>query len=118
MGNRRDVVHFDRATEGLPDGHAIDSNGDLWVAMALAGNIVQINPNTGEKLKTIKVADGIKMVTSCRFGGKNLDELYVTTGKNRHQQETTGDDNMGGSLFKITGLGVKGLQGNMFGQTQ
>ena len=48
ISNRRDVVTFDRATEGFPDGHTIDTNGNLWVALNQGGSIVQIDPKTGK----------------------------------------------------------------------
>jgi len=105
--NRRVLVKFDKATEGLPDGHAIDSDGNLWIAMFFGGGIVKVDGKTGEKLQKIAIADGVRKITSCQFGGPNLDELYVTSARNDNIKE--GEDDGSGSLFKITGLGVKGL---------
>jgi len=111
ISNRRDVVTFDRPTEGVPDGHTIDTDGNMWVAMMLGGYVVKVNPKTGEKLEKIVISEGVKKTTCCQFGGENLDELYVTTGKN---DEPMGDSDLSGSLFKITGLGVIGLPANVF----
>ena len=47
LSNRRDVVYFDEETEGVPDGHTVDSDGNLWVAMNGGGAVVQVNPKTG-----------------------------------------------------------------------
>lgn len=49
-----------------------------------------------------------KQVTSVIFGGDNLDELYVTTGRFTLFGAVTEDD---GYLYKATGLGVSGLDG-------
>ena len=46
--NRRVLVKFDKGTEGLPDGHAIDSNGNLWIAMFFGGGIVKVDGKTGK----------------------------------------------------------------------
>lgn len=42
-------------------------------------------------------------ITSVAFGGPNLDELYVTSGRFRDWKE------IDGTLFRVTGLNVKGL---------
>lgn len=42
-----------------------------------------------------------KLTTSVAFGGKNLDELYVTS--------KADDSEDGGYLFRITGSGLRGL---------
>ncbi len=60
-------------------------------------------------MQTVKIP-GAKQITSCCFGGLNLDELYVTSGR---LGDMTDQPN-GGSLFKVTELGVKGTQGVMF----
>lgn len=49
-----------------------------------------------------------EQVTSAAFGGPNLDILFVTTAA---QERTGPQPKPAGSLFKITGLGVKGLSG-------
>lgn len=58
-----------------------------------------------------------KQVTSVAFGGKNLDELYVTTAAIAVSASIIGlnpDDKqseLAGHLFKVTGLGAKGFPG-------
>ena len=44
----RPVVRFDKTREGYPDGHAIDNDGNLWVAMFMGGNVLKIDPRTGK----------------------------------------------------------------------
>ncbi len=76
ISNRKKAVDFSNE-EGSPDGMAIDSDGNLWVAMWAGHKVIQVNPSTGEKLKELIIP--VKNVTSCSFGGENLDELYITT---------------------------------------
>jgi len=109
ISNRRIVVTFD-ASEGLPDGHTIDTDGNLWVAMNGGGAIVKVDAMTGEKLEKVEI-DGVPGVTACTFGGLLYDELYVTTARN---SQPIGSDDVSGALFKITGLGVRGFPGNMY----
>lgn len=42
-------------------------------------------------------------ITSVAIGGTNLDELYVTSATFKSDQD------IGGSLFRVTGLNVKGV---------
>lgn len=110
IGNQRVAVDFTKKSMqelGFPDGMAIDTEGMIWVACFGAGKVVRFNPNTGEELRTINIP-GMR-TTSCCFGGKNLDELYVTCAKYHASEEELSKYPLSGSLFKVTGLGVKGF---------
>lgn len=48
-----------------------------------------------------------QLVTAVAFGGPNLDVLYVTTASLDLAEPLTDD---AGHLFKVTGLGAKGLE--------
>lgn len=91
---------------GYPDGMTIDVEGMIWVAGLCSHKIFRFNPKTGEEISSIKFPT--PQITSCCFGGKNFDELYVTSAA-----ETTKEGKkkypLSGSIFKVTGLGVKGL---------
>ena len=52
-------------------------------------------------------------ITSCCFGGKNYDELYVTSSQYNLKPEQ-GQQPLAGSLFKVTGLGVRGRPANKY----
>lgn len=75
LRNRRTVVSFEDAW-GLPDGMTVDVDGNLWVA-CYSGSAVRAFSPTGELLETIELP--VDEVTSCTFGGPNLDHLFVTT---------------------------------------
>ncbi len=66
----------------------------------------QIYGRTGKIELEIKLP--AKQVTSVIFGGDHLDELYVTTARFTTFGEVGDDD---GHLYKVTGLGVRGLDG-------
>lgn len=61
---------------GIPDGMTIDRDGFLWVAMYGAGCVQRFGPN-GEA--DLQVSLPVTGVTSCAFGGPDLDVLYITT---------------------------------------
>ncbi|XP_002120764.2 regucalcin-like [Ciona intestinalis] len=100
--NMREVVKFDREKEGVPDGHCIDTDGNLWVAMFFTGQVIKVDPRTGEKLQYVKVSDIALKTTSVCFGGPNLDEMYVTSARNKPLMEPTEND-ISGALFKASG---------------
>ncbi len=87
---------------GSPDGMTIDSQGNLWIAVWGGSKVIQVNPNTGEKLREISVPD--KQVTCCVFGGDNLNQLYITTAN-------VGEE--GGNLY-VVDLDVAGVQSFLF----
>jgi sugar lactone lactonase YvrE len=53
-------------------------------------------------------------ITSCCFGGKNLDELYVTCSAHGVSEEEFKKFPLSGSLFRVTGLGVKGFKAHTY----
>ncbi len=103
--NERVVAKIDKDI-GLPDGMAIDAENHLWVALFDGGKVIRINPETGKTVFEISVP--APKVTSCAFGGADLDELYITTASylmNDAQLKAYPDS---GSLFKVK-VPFKGL---------
>ncbi|XP_067677478.1 regucalcin-like isoform X1 [Haliotis asinina] len=115
--NQRTVVDCGperRFTYGFPDGMTIDTEGKLWLACYSVGKVVRFDPQTGKELLTIGFP-GATRTTSCCWGGKNLNELYVTCGKEGVTDEQfQTSDNLAGSVFKVTGLGFKGTPANVY----
>jgi len=98
---------------GFPDGSTLDAEGMLWIAMWNGHCVSRWNPRTGELLQTIDIP--ALNVTSCAFGGDNLDVLYVTTasiGMNDEQKAAYPD---AGKLFVVK-PGVKGVKASVFGK--
>lgn len=61
-----------------PDGVTLDRKGNLWVAIYRKGYVYKINQKS-KVTKKIKLPT--KLVTSCAFGGKNNDLLFVTSAR-------------------------------------
>ena len=70
-------------------------------------NLTSFCFRTGQILQKIDIPTS--KVTSVAFGGPNLDILYVTTASIVFQS-TEIEPHPAGSLFKVTGLGVKGTR--------
>jgi sugar lactone lactonase YvrE len=71
---------------GFPDGMCIDREGMLWVAHYAGSGVYRWNPKTGDLVDKIELP--VPHVTSCCFGGENLDIMLVTTA----QENLTADD--------------------------
>lgn len=75
LSNQRVVTSFDRK-HGLPDGMTVDQEGFLWVAMFFGGKILRLDPD-GRIEREIAVP--CQQPTSLTFGGKDLNEIYITS---------------------------------------
>ena len=90
---------------GMPDGMCIDKEGMLWIAHWNGFAVRRWNPINGHLLLTIELP--VPQVTSCTFGGKNLDELFITTAKTGLSDEQLKQYPESGHLFTIK-TSVKG----------
>lgn len=101
----------------LPDGMTIDTEGFLWIALFNAGKVVRIDPVTGETNFEVLVPNA-KQVTSCTFGGKDFNELYITTARELEGPYGIPEDDRpvqynAGGIFKVK-LPYKGLPAGRF----
>lgn len=110
ISNRRVIIEFTE-DQGIPDGMTIDRNGNLWVAMWGGYSVLNCNPETGEILN--KVIVPVSNVTSCTFGGDNLDILFITTAQAELTDEEKKEQPLAGGLFKAD-VGVRGYASNRF----
>lgn len=62
--------------DGMPDGLAVDSEGFVWSALWYCGQIVRFDPDGREERR---LTLPVRQVSSMAFGGRDLDELYITT---------------------------------------
>ncbi|MGF9966320.1 SMP-30/gluconolactonase/LRE family protein [Bacillus rhizoplanae] len=90
--NPQDVIVIPKE-EGFPDGMTIDEEGMLWIAHWGGSKVSRWNPVNGEQLLTIPIP--ALYVTSCTFGGSDLNELYITTAR----MHST--DSSAGGVFRI-----------------
>ena len=98
--------------EGYPDGMTIDTEGMLWIAHWEAGKISRREPGTGRVLASISLP--ASRITSCTFGGDNLDDLYVTSARVGLTERQLKEQPLSGSLFVIKNSGFKGLDAVAF----
>lgn len=96
---------------GFPDGMAIDEHDMLWVCMWGGAAVINFNPISGEIINKVEVP--ALHVTSCAFGGENLDVLYITTAREGLTSEELKEYPLSGSIFKIV-PGVKGCKSPFF----
>ena len=62
---------------GHPDGMTIDEDGNLWIALWGGNAISKWDPRTGEMLEKYELP--ALNVSSCCFGGRDMDTLFITT---------------------------------------
>lgn len=99
FSNRR-LIGQKSFESGGPDGMAIDSEGNLWVAHIGGGRVVRLAPN-GQELGQILVP--ASRVTTVTFGGPGLSDMYVGSADNSE------DPVRRGTMFRISGSGYSGV---------
>jgi D-xylonolactonase len=102
--NRRTFLQFG-AGDGYPDGMTVDSEGCLWIAFWGGWCLRRYSPD-GEWVETIKMP--VQRPTSCAFGGRDLDRLYVTSASIGLDEDALEMQPNAGGLFMFT-PGVRGL---------
>jgi sugar lactone lactonase YvrE len=115
--HRVDVLDYDPATgqiggrrpfkavgEGdvVPDGLTVDADGGVWVAV-WGGYALLHHDSEGQLIETVELPAA--QVTSCVFGGPDLDRLYITT--------AAGPGESAGALF-VCEPGVTGQPSHPF----
>jgi sugar lactone lactonase YvrE len=98
ISNPRVVIQIPKAM-GMPDGMAIDRDGMLWIAHFFGGAVRRWNPHTAQVMETITLPTS--NVTSCAFGGEQLDELYITTARDSLSEEQLRRETYAGGLFRV-----------------
>lgn len=91
--------------EGIPDGIAVDSAGDVWCAQYGGGCVSRFRAD-GELAE--KIALPVPHVTSCCLGGADLRTLYVTTGWGPSTTKAGERGDIGGAVFarRVTAPGL------------
>lgn len=96
---------------GSPDGMAIDAEDKLWIAHWGGSSVVCWNPHNGEMMRRIELP--APHVTSCAFGGENLETLYMTTARQGLDSDQLEQYPLSGGLFMIK-PGVQGVPAHFF----
>jgi sugar lactone lactonase YvrE len=92
-----------------PDGLTVDAEGGVWVALSNGGAVRRYTPD-GALDEVIELPS--KKVTACTFGGPRLDQLFITTSREKVDVDA---DPLAGSLFRakpgVTGRPVREFAG-------
>ena len=106
---------------GVFDGSTVDEEGYIWNSRFITGELVRHAPD-GTIERRIELP--VPTMTSVMFAGDNLDEVYMTSmarvewaGPAVADKYPGGDKALprsSGGIFKVTGLGVRGLPEHRF----
>ena len=91
--------------DGSPDGMTIDNKKNIWICH-YGGACISVYNLKGKKIFKLKFP--VKNITNCTFGGKNMDNLYVTSALKGMKISEIKRFNLSGSLFHVK-TNVKGL---------
>jgi len=87
------------ASLGWPDGMTSDTEGNLWIAIWGGAQVSCWNPNAGKLLEQIPVP--ALHTSSCVFGGRDMNELYVTSARKNISEAELVKYPLSGGLFRI-----------------
>lgn len=112
LTNKRLFASF-AADGGVADGSTVDAEGFVWNAQLISGDLVRYAPDGSVERR---IGMPVRNITSVIFGGEKLDEIYVTSmarvkhpAVHDHFAKEIRPQFLAGSLFRITGLGIRGL---------
>lgn len=99
--------------QGVADGSTVDAEGFLWNAQLISGDLVRYAPDGSVDRR---IGMPVRNITSVMFGGDDLDVLYVTSmarvkhpAVHDHFAVEARPQYLAGSLFAVTGLGIRGV---------
>ena len=98
IANPRVAIYVPKSL-GWPDGMTSDTDGNLWIAMWGGAQVTKWNPDTGKLLEQIPVP--ALYSSSCVFGGKDMNELYVTSARINISAADLKKYPLSGGLFKV-----------------
>jgi sugar lactone lactonase YvrE len=95
---------------GVPDGLTVDSEGAVWIAFWDGWKIIRFDPG-GKRIGQIDLP--VQCPTSCAFGGRHFDELYITSAWEELSEEQRTSQPFAGDLFRLR-TGNSGLPQPLF----
>lgn len=107
----RTAVEYGPTEPGVPDGMTVDSQGMIWVAHWGGSLVTRWDPTAGRALARVRLAES--RVTSCCFGGRHLDQLYVTTARAGLSRGELARQPHAGGLF-VSRTNLRGLPSTAF----
>ena len=108
ISNKEEYAKHER---GYPDGSTVDSEGYLWSCRWGGSCVIRFDPK-GRVDDIIELP--VENITSCTFGGQDLQTLYITSARWGMSKEDIENKPQAGGLFSID-LDTKGIADNTFG---
>jgi L-arabinonolactonase len=112
LSNKR-VFATTRHDPGVADGSTVDGEGHLWNAQLIGGELVRYAPDGSVERR---IGMPVRNITSVIFGGDRLDDIYVTSmARVKHPavhdlfKAEVKPQFGAGALYRIRGLGIRGL---------
>jgi len=113
LGEFETIAQSDRPLEeGSFDGSTVDEDGCIWSSRVFGGRLTRFAPD-GRIDREIPMP--VRKPTSLCFGGDDLSILFVTSMGAQLQPRFPPDGELGGAIFAVRGLGVRGLPMRRFG---
>ncbi len=110
IDNERVVI--ENEGPGHFDGMTIDEEGMVWIAVFGGWGVWRYDPQSGALLEKVLVP--VEQITSCTFGGDNLDELYITSCRYLMDEQALREQPLAGSLLRVK-VGARGVPAFPFG---
>jgi L-arabinonolactonase len=110
LSDRRVFATVERSGGAFPDGLTVDAEGGVWSVQNGAGRVVRYAPDGGI---THEVELPLPQPTSCIFGGRDLDVLYITSSRQNMTPEQLARYPLSGSVFAVR-PGLSGLPEPLF----
>ena len=89
---------FNKSLKMSPDGMIVDKFENIWVCF-FRGFCVKVYNKNAKQI--YKIDFPVKNITSCTFGGKNLDKIYFTSARKSMSTLELKKYNLSGSLFSV-----------------
>lgn len=105
-----DDLHFEKVVvripqdKGLPDGMAMDEEGNIWVALWGGFGVGRFDIVSGRMISFIEIP--VPYVTFCSFVGTHLDTLIITTAKDGMNKQDLINYPLSGHTF-VSKPGIK-----------
>lgn len=84
---------------GWPDGMTSDMQGNLWIALWGGAQVTRWDPRSGRLLERIPVP--ALQTSSCVFGGKDMNELFITSARVGMSEADLKKYPLSGGLFRV-----------------
>ena len=97
ISKKKIFIRFN-SKEGAPDGMTIDNKKNLWVCH-FNGACISVFNKEGKKIHKINFL--AKNITNCTFGGRNNNELFVSSATKSMSKKDLKNYRYSGSFFSI-----------------